>query len=62
MKSILVYCGSNIGNNHIYKDSAIALGKEMAKRDIKLIYGGGNRGLMGEISRTVMESGGIPLE
>lgn len=61
MKSILVYCGSNIGNNHIYKDSAIALGKEMAKRDIKLIYGGGNRGLMGEISRTVMESGGYSI-
>ena len=61
MKSILVYCGSNIGKNEIYKDTAICLGLEMVKRNIKLVYGGGNRGLMGAIAKTVMENGGYAI-
>jgi uncharacterized protein (TIGR00730 family) len=61
MKSILVYCGSNIGRNEIYKDIAISLGLEMVKRNIKLVYGGGNRGLMGAIAKTVMENGGYAI-
>ena len=61
MKSILVYCGSNIGKNEIYKDTAVRLGLEMVKRNIKLVYGGGNRGLMGAIARTVMENGGYAV-
>jgi uncharacterized protein (TIGR00730 family) len=61
MQSILVYCGSNIGKNEIYKDTAIRLGLEMVKRNIKLVYGGGNRGLMGAIARTVMENGGYAV-
>jgi uncharacterized protein (TIGR00730 family) len=58
MKSILVYCGANTGNKEIYIESAKKLGVELAKRDLTLIYGAGNVGLMGVISRTVMESGG----
>jgi uncharacterized protein (TIGR00730 family) len=61
MKSILVYCGSNIGRNEIYKDIAISLGLEMVKRNIKLVYGGGKRGLMGAIAKTVMENGGYAI-
>ncbi|MCP9767811.1 TIGR00730 family Rossman fold protein [Lacihabitans sp. LS3-19] len=61
MKSILVYCGSNMGKNEIYKNAAISLGLELVKRNIKLVYGGGNRGLMGEISRTVMKNGGYAI-
>jgi uncharacterized protein (TIGR00730 family) len=58
MKSLLVYCGSNIGLNPIYKETAIALGKKMVERGIRLIYGGGSLGLMGTIANTVMENGG----
>ncbi len=50
IKSIVVYCGSNSGSNAIYSDAAFSLGKEMAKRNISLIYGGGNMGLMGKVS------------
>jgi len=58
MKSLLVYCGSNPGVNPIYKETAVALGKEMVERKIRLIYGGGSLGLMGTIANTVMENGG----
>lgn len=58
MKSLLVYCGSNPGLNPIYKETAIALGYEMLKRDMQLIYGGGSVGLMGIIADTVMNGGG----
>ncbi|AWV99576.1 LOG family protein [Arcticibacterium luteifluviistationis] len=58
MKSVLVYCGANSGLNPIYKETAVALGKELVKREIRLIYGGGSLGLMGTIADTVMENGG----
>jgi uncharacterized protein (TIGR00730 family) len=58
MKSILVYCGANPGNNPTYKKIASELGLEFVKRKIRLIYGGGSIGLMGEISTTVMQNGG----
>ena len=34
-------------------EAAVALGKEMARRNIALVYGGGSVGLMGVIARTV---------
>ena len=58
MKAILVYCGANSGTNPIYKETAKSLGLIFAKKGIRLIYGGGSLGLMGEISTTVMENGG----
>ncbi|WP_341226672.1 TIGR00730 family Rossman fold protein [uncultured Arcticibacterium sp.] len=58
MKSVLVYCGANPGLNPVYKETAVALGKELAKRGIRLIYGGGSLGLMGTIANTVLENGG----
>jgi len=58
MKAILVYCGANSGNKPIYKETAKNLGLIFVKKGIRLIYGGGSLGLMGEISTTVMENGG----
>lgn len=58
MKAILVYCGANSGNKPIYKETAKNLGLMFVKKGIRLIYGGGSLGLMGEISTTVMENGG----
>lgn len=58
MKSICVYCGSSSGNNEIYTEQATALGKLLAKRNIKLVYGGANVGLMGVIADTVLDNGG----
>ncbi len=58
MKSLLVYCGANPGINPIYKETAVELGKEMVKRGMRLIYGGGSLGLMGTIADSVLKEGG----
>lgn len=58
MKSIVVYCGSNPGTNPVYKEVARELGEKMAQRRIRLIYGGGNLGLMGAVADEVLTHGG----
>lgn len=58
MKSICVFCGSNMGRNPDYEKGAIQLGKEIANRGITLVYGGGNVGLMGVVADAVLSAGG----
>ena len=58
MKSICVYCGSNAGSKPAYTERAIALGDRMARDGIRLVYGGGNVGLMGILADAVLEAGG----
>jgi uncharacterized protein (TIGR00730 family) len=58
LKSICVYCGSNLGARSSYLQAAQKLGIEMAKRGITLVYGGGNVGLMGAIADSVLTAGG----
>ena len=60
-KSICVFCGSKYGNNAIYKDATLELGEQLAKNEIKLIYGGGSLGLMGELSKSVHRNKGEVL-
>ncbi|MDO4690716.1 MAG: TIGR00730 family Rossman fold protein [Fusobacterium sp.] len=55
---VTVYCGANMGNNEIYRNSAIEMGKWIAKNNHHLVYGGGKLGLMGVVSDTVMAEGG----
>jgi len=61
IKSICVFCGSKNGNSAIYKDAALELGEQLAKNEIKLIYGGGSLGLMGELSKSVHRNKGEVL-
>jgi uncharacterized protein (TIGR00730 family) len=58
MKSIAVYCGASFGANPIYTEVARQLGRAMVERNIALVYGGGNVGLMGVIADEVMQRGG----
>lgn len=53
-----VFCGSSRGNKPIFETHARELGVEMARRDIILVYGGGNIGLMGVVADAVLEGGG----
>lgn len=46
MKSICVYCGSNAGNKPAYAERATALGTRISEQGLRLVYGGGNVGLM----------------
>ncbi len=55
---LCVYCGSGPGLNTDYMAAAKTLGRAMAEAGIGLVYGGGGAGLMGEVARGVLASGG----
>jgi Predicted Rossmann fold nucleotide-binding protein len=54
MRSICVYCGSNAGSKPAYAERAIALGERIARDGLRLVYGGGNVGLMGTVANAVL--------
>ncbi|GFY92233.1 putative lysine decarboxylase family protein [Actinidia rufa] len=56
-KRICVFCGSKAGHKSAFSDAALELGKQLVERKINLVYGGGSVGLMGLISKTVLEGG-----
>ena len=58
MKRICVFCGSSAGSQPEYRACAEELGAELARREIGLVYGGGNVGLMGAIADAVLHAGG----
>lgn len=58
MKKIVVFCGSSLEFNPVYKQVAVELGREFVKRNITLIYGGGKIGLMGILAETILNQGG----
>ena len=58
MKRIVVFCGSSLGFNSIYKKAAINLGEAFIKNDIGLVYGGGKIGMMGVIADTMLAKKG----
>ena len=58
MKRICVNCGSSPGFAPVYMEVAEKLGFILAKRNIELVYGGADVGLMGKVADTVLRSGG----
>ncbi|MEO9572180.1 MAG: TIGR00730 family Rossman fold protein [Polaribacter sp.] len=58
MKKVVVFCGSSLGFNPIYKEAAIELANYFAKNNIGLVYGGGKVGMMGILADTVLEQKG----
>lgn len=58
MKSVCVFCGSNPGNDPVYAAGATAMGAEIARRGLTLVYGGGAVGLMGVVANAALEAGG----
>ena len=58
MNSVAVFCGSNSGLRPEYAQAAKNLAGELVARNICLVYGGGNIGLMGIIADEVMNAGG----
>ena len=58
MKSICVYCGASTGADPVFADAARSLATALVDRDIALVYGGGNIGLMGIIADEVLRLGG----
>ena len=58
IRSIAVFCGSKSGNNPLFEEHAKQLGHLLAGKKITLIYGGGNKGIMGAVSNAVLQKGG----
>ncbi len=58
MKKICVYCGSSSGSRPDYLEHARKLGKLLANRNLGLVYGGSNIGLMGALADEVLQAGG----
>src|SRR5712691_2795241 len=61
LKNVCVYCGSAKGSNPAYSQAARALGSALAREKIRLVYGGGGIGMMGEVARGVEDAGGKVL-
>lgn len=57
-KNICVFCGSNYGKNASYKTEVKRFGEILGEKNINLVYGGGNAGLMGELSRSILQGNG----
>ncbi|HEY2084100.1 MAG TPA: TIGR00730 family Rossman fold protein [Verrucomicrobiae bacterium] len=57
-KRLCVFCGSSHGGNPAYVAAAKNAGRELARRGIGLVYGGGNVGLMGVLADSVLMAGG----
>jgi hypothetical protein len=58
LKSVCVFCGSRMGARPEYLEGARALGAELARRGLTLVYGGANVGLMGALADVALERGG----
>ena len=56
--NVCVFCGSGTGSGAVYSEAARELGILLAQASVRLIYGGGNVGLMGVLADAVMREGG----
>jgi uncharacterized protein (TIGR00730 family) len=58
IQSVCVYCGSGSGMSGSYAIAARKLGKALGDHGLRLVYGGGSLGLMGEVARAALGTGG----
>ena len=59
IKSICVYCASGLGTDPRFAEAARSFGRILAENGIRLVYGGGSVGLMGELATAVLDHGGF---
>lgn len=58
IQSVCVYCGSSPGSDPLFVEEARRLGAILADHSVRLVYGGGGNGLMGELARATFSNGG----
>lgn len=61
IKSVAVYCGHEFGNDPQFARDAARVGELLARNKIKLIFGGGDVGLMGTVCNAALDNGGAVL-
>ncbi|KAK5172609.1 uncharacterized protein LTR77_002729 [Saxophila tyrrhenica] len=55
---VCVFCGASPGTSPAHMDAARALANTFHKNNIKLVYGGGTVGIMGELAKTLVSLSG----
>lgn len=58
MDSVCVFCGSRPGNDPAYVAAARETGTAIAERGWRLVYGGGQIGIMGAVADAALAAGG----
>ncbi|MBX3511791.1 MAG: TIGR00730 family Rossman fold protein [Hyphomonadaceae bacterium] len=61
LRSVCVYCGSSESTLPAYLDLATRFGEALARRGLRLVYGGGAVGLMGRCAKAAHAAGGEVL-
>lgn len=56
--SICVFCGSADGLDQAYYDAANLMGRKIAQKGVRLVYGAGRTGLMGALAKGALAEGG----
>lgn len=56
--SVGVFCGSTPGGERAYREAARSLGGALAEAGIRVVFGGGGTGLMGECASAALGAGG----
>ena len=59
--SLGVFCGSAVGNDAVFARDAEKLGRLLAEKSVRLVYGAGGDGLMGVIASACLNAGGSVL-
>jgi uncharacterized protein (TIGR00730 family) len=58
VQAICVFCGASAGDDPVYAEAAAGLGRELTRRGIGLVTGGGRVGLMGAVADAALAAGG----
>jgi len=58
IRSVCVYCGSSPGRSEKYVKAGHLLGRSIAEAGLRLVYGGGTKGIMGAVSEGAIRAGG----
>jgi uncharacterized protein (TIGR00730 family) len=58
IRSVCVYCGSSPGRDETYIKAGHLLGRSIAKAGLRLVYGGGTKGIMGAVAEGALKAGG----
>jgi uncharacterized protein (TIGR00730 family) len=56
--SLTIYCGSRLGNDPAFVQTAKQVGRWIGTHGGQLVYGGGRNGLMGELADATLAAGG----
>jgi uncharacterized protein (TIGR00730 family) len=58
MQTICVYCASSTQVKPVYFEATARLSRIFAQANLSVVYGGGSKGLMGQLANSTLEAGG----